>query len=66
LVFKKKSTTYKDVANELIKQLRESKSEIDLLEGMDDSIGGFGDEDDEMSDDSPKKKSHVKDSGELQ
>jgi len=37
LVEKKVSTTYKDVANELIKQLRDSKKGSDGLSSLDES-----------------------------
>ena len=61
LVFKKKSTTYKDVANELIKQLRESKSEIGDL---DDCDSGDGSEEDDASEEMPRKQD--KDACEMQ
>lgn len=52
LVEKRVSTTYKDVANELIKQLREDKKHRDDLSGLDESF----EEDDDMTEDSPDKK----------
>jgi hypothetical protein len=52
LVEKKVSTTYKDVANELIKQLREDKKNRDDLSGLEDSY----EDDEEMTEDSPDKK----------
>ncbi|CDW76479.1 transcription factor-like protein dpb-like [Stylonychia lemnae] len=57
LVYKKQQTTYKDVANELIKQLRDNKNKIPNLEGIDneDSLEGLED-DDYLSDESPNKR----------
>lgn len=52
LVFKKQSTTYKDVANELIKQLRENKKKMQEITGLDESSDG---EDEDFSEESPKK-----------
>jgi hypothetical protein len=52
LVEKKGSTTYKDVANELIKQLREDKKNRDDLSGLEDSY----EDDEELTEDSPDKK----------
>lgn len=54
-MFKKKSTTYKDVANELIKQLRENKRKMQDITGIDEFSEGEGD-DEEFSDESPKKR----------
>lgn len=51
-------TTYKDVANELIKQLRENKKSKEDLCGLE---GDDSDSDDgELSDESPNKKSGFK------
>lgn len=59
LVEKKQKTTYKDVANELIKQLRENKKNKDELSGLDGDESS--DVDDEyMSDESPNKKNNLK------
>eukprot|EP00347_Sterkiella_histriomuscorum_P000159 403376946 len=56
LVFKNQHTTYKDVANELIKQLREKKQNKEA--GVDDLIDGDSGDDEDISEDaSPNKKS---------
>ena len=52
LVYKKQSTTYKDVANELIKQLRESKKNKEELCGLDCSDS----DDEDLSEESPPRK----------
>lgn len=64
MVYKKQSTTYKDVANELIQQLRDNKKNKDELGlGGDDSSNS---EDEYLSDESPNKKSRGEDSSSQQ
>ena len=62
LVYQKETTTYKDVANELIKQLRENKKKNQDQVGLDDLSDNDMCDDDEMSDESPNKKSDGKNS----